>query len=381
MIRITMSCAKASGRAAPGRALNRLNRRARPNSTASTQNRDDVFGGVLVINRLLVVFQALSLLLLAPAATAAQSRPNPRPSSPCGQVTPSADHHQHLFSPAVPELVPSLKPITAQEVIGLLDAAGIRRAAVLSFAYRYGRPGSEPKDEYAKVKAENDWAGAQAAQFPKRLLAFCSFNPLKDYALAEVERCAANPNLRHGIKLHFGNSDVQLENREHLEKLKSIFRAANARRMALVVHMRASISKQRPYGPEQARAFLDQLLPLVPDVPVQIAHLAGSGPGFGDPQGDSVLEVLADAAAKNDPRTRKLWFDVATVAVPQNSAEASALLVRRIRQLGVGRILYGTDAATGPNLRPRESWEAFCRSGLSQKELKTIAGNVAPYLR
>jgi hypothetical protein len=72
---------------------------------------------------------------------------------------------------------------------------------------------------------------------------------------------------------------------------------------------------------------------------------------------------------------------VATVAVPQNSAEASALLVKRIRRIGVKRILYGSDAATGSNLRPREAWEAFCRLGLSQKELKTIARNVAPYLR
>jgi predicted TIM-barrel fold metal-dependent hydrolase len=324
---------------------------------------------------------AILLPLLAPAATVAQRQAKPQSTSPCGQVTPAADHHQHLFSPAVPELVPGLKPLTAQEVIGLLDAAGIRRAAVLSFAYRYGRPGEEPKDEYAKVKAENDWAGAQAALFPKRLRALCSFNPLKDYALEELERCAGNPNLRHGIKLHFGNSDVQMENPEHLEKLKSIFRAANSRRMAVVVHLRASISKQRPYGPEQARAFLDQLLPLVPDVPVQIAHLAGSGPGYNDPPADSVLEVLADAAAKNDPRTRRLWFDAATVAVPQNSAEVSALLVRRIRRIRVGRILYGSDAAIGPNLRPREAWEAFCRLGLSKKELKAVARNVAPYLR
>ena len=336
-----------------------------------------------MINRLLVVLQALSLLLAAPAAAVAQRQTRPQSSSPCGQVTPAADHHQHLFSPAVPELVPGLNPITAREVIGLLDAAGIRRAAVLSFAYRYGRPGGEPQDEYARVKAENDWAAAQAAQFPKRLLAFCSFNPLKDYALEELERCAGSPHLRHGIKLHFGNSDVQLENAGHLEKLKSIFRAANSRRMAVVVHMRASISKQRPYGAEQARAFLEQLLPLVPDVPVQIAHLAASGPGYDDPPAHSVLEVLADAVAKDDRRTRNLWFDVTTVAVAGNSAETSALLVKRIRQIGVKRILYGSDASVGsnPNLRPREAWEAFCRLELTKKEIKTIARNVAPYLR
>ena len=153
--------------------------------------------------------------------------------------------------------------------------------------------------------------------------------------------------------------------------------------MAIVVHMRVSISKKRPYGAEQARAFLEQLLPLVPDVPVQIAHLAASGPGYDDPPAHSVLEVLAEAVAKNDPRTRKLWFDVTTVAVPGNSAETSALLVKRIRQIGVKRILYGSDAAVGsnPNLLPREAWEAFCRLQLTNKEIKTIAGNVAPYLR
>lgn len=276
-----------------------------------------------------------------------------------------------------------IKPVTAQDVIGLLDEAGIRRAVLLSTAYSYGRPGREPQDEYAKVKAENDWVAAQAALFPKRFRAFCGFNPLKGYALDELERCAKDPNLRHGLKLHFGNSDVQLESPEHIEKLKSIFRAANSRRMAIVVHMRASISKNRPYGAEQARAFLEQLLPLVPDVPVQIAHMASSGPGFNDPPAHSVLEVLADAVARGDRRTRKLWFDVTTVAVPGNTAETSALLVKRIRQIGVKRILYGSDASVGsnPNLLPREAWGAFRQLKLSNKEIQAIAKNVAPYLR
>jgi uncharacterized protein len=353
-----------------------------PLSTASPLDSNDLFEGVIMLKRLLVVFQALSLLLLVPAATVAQRQSNPQPTSRCGQVTPKADHHQHLFSPSMAEFQ-KIKPITAQDVIGLLDAAGIKRAVLLSTAYSYGRPGREPPDEYAKVKEENDWVGAQAARFPERLRAFCGFNPLKDYALDELTRCAKDPNLRHGLKLHFGNSDVQLENPEHTEKLKTIFRAANSRRMAIVIHMRASISKKRPYGAEQARAFLEQLLPLVPDVPVQIAHLAASGPGFNDPPAHSVLEVLADAVAKGGRRTRNLWFDVTTVAVPGNSAETSALLVKRIRQIGVKRILYGSDAAVGanPNLLPREAWEAFCRLELSKKELKTIASNVAPYLR
>jgi predicted TIM-barrel fold metal-dependent hydrolase len=334
-----------------------------------------------VIKQLLVVFQVLSLIFLAYAATVAQSGQSSQSNSPSKQVTPEADHHQHLFSPAMAQ-VEGIKPVTAQDVIGLLDTAGIKRAVLLSTAFAYGQTGDEPPNEYAKVKEENDWVGTQAALFPKRFRAFCSFNPLKDYALDELTRCANDPNLRHGIKLHFGNSDVLLKNPEHFEKLKKVFQAANKQRMAIVVHMRGSISRKHPYGPEQARLFLE-LLSFAPDVPVQVAHLAGTGPGFDDPPAHSVLEVLAEAVAKNDPRTRNLWFDVTTVAVPGNSAETSALLVKRIRQIGVKRILYGSDAAVGsnPNLLPRESWAAFSRLELTKKEIKTIAKNVAPYLR
>jgi predicted TIM-barrel fold metal-dependent hydrolase len=335
-----------------------------------------------MVKKLFLVFQTFSLLALSSAIAIAQNGQLSRSQAQSGQISPSADHHQHLFSQARVDFQPSsgLKTITAQDVVGLLDQAGIRRAVLLSTAYGYGRPGSEPPDEYARVKAENDWNATQAALFPKRLIAFCSFNPLKEYALEELARCAKSPNLRHGIKLHFGSSDVQTELPEHFEKLKRVFQAANSRRMALVVHMRASISKKRPYGPEQARAFL-QLLSFAPDIPVQIAHLASSGPGYDDPAGHTVIEVLADAVAKKDARTRKLWFDAATNVHPANSAELSELLVKLIRQIGVRRILYGSDSALGNNLRPRESWEAFRQLKLSPKEIKTIAGNVAPYFR
>jgi predicted TIM-barrel fold metal-dependent hydrolase len=265
--------------------------------------------------------------------------------------------------------------------VALLDSAGVRRAPVLSVAYIYGSPARTVDDEYAKARAENDWTGAQAAQYPGRLRAFCSVNPLKEYALDELARCARDPNLRHGIKLHFGNSDVQLENPAHIEQLARIFRAANGRRMAIVVHLRASVSRNRPYGAAQARAFLEQLLPLVPEIDVQVAHLAGTGPGYDDPPADSAMAVLAEAVEKRDPRTRRLWFDVTTVADLNISAANAALVGRRIRQVGVERILYGSDAAVGANLRPREGWAAFRRLPLAEDEFERIPSNVAPYLR
>src|SRR4051812_25832149 len=88
------------------------------------------------------------------------------------------DHHQHLFSPDAAAHA-SIGPngITAKDLIAHLDSAGIRRAVVLSVAYTFANPNKKAfEDEYARVKAENDWTSAQVAQYPRRLLGFCSVN-------------------------------------------------------------------------------------------------------------------------------------------------------------------------------------------------------------
>jgi predicted TIM-barrel fold metal-dependent hydrolase len=237
------------------------------------------------------------------------------------------------------------------------------------------------EDEYAKVRAENDWTAEQAAQYPDRLTALCGVNPLEDYALQELARCAKDPRLKAGIKLHFGNSDVRLEDPAHAEQMRRFFRSANDLGMAIVVHMRASISKKRPYGAAQARVFLEQLLPAAPDVPVQVAHLASSGPGYDDPLAHEAITVLAEAVARDDPRTKRLLFDAATNVSRDTSAGDEALATKLIRQIGVHRILYGSDAAVQDNPRPREGWALFRRLPLTDAEFETIAQNVAPYLR
>jgi predicted TIM-barrel fold metal-dependent hydrolase len=314
----------------------------------------------------------LALLLALPAACLAAA-------------PPAADHHQHLFSPPIIALIdagPSgPQAISADDVIGYLDSAGIARAAVLSVAYMYGKPGRVFDDEYARVRAENDWTGAQAAKYPGRLRAFCGFNPLKDYALRELERCAADPRLRHGLKFHFGNSDVQLENPEHVARLQEVFRAASSHRMAIAIHLRASISLKRAYGAAQARAFLEQLMPHAPDSVVQIAHLAGAGPGYTDPASKEVMRVFAEAAAQGDKQARRLWFDVASIATPAITPEQAREMVQRIRQVGPEKILYGSDAASPGNMRPREAWAAFRALPLTEQEFARIAANVAPYLQ
>ena len=53
----------------------------------------------------------------------------------------------------------------------------------------------------------------------------------------------------------------------------------------------------------------------------------------------------------------------------------------RIRQLGVGHILYGSDGYGEGNLAPREAWAAFLQLPLSDDEFCMIANSIAPYMK
>jgi predicted TIM-barrel fold metal-dependent hydrolase len=268
-------------------------------------------------------------------------------------------------------------PVTADRLIAQLDAAGIQRAAVLSLAYAHGSPSLRGDDEYAQVRGENDWTSQQVARYPTRLRAFCSFNPLREYALAELDRCAKDPNLRRGLKLHLANSQVDLGNAGQVEQLRQVFRAANARRMAIIVHVWTGPA----YGRAEAQVFLKEVVPAAPDIPIQIAHLAGAGPGL-DAGSKEALAVFADAISAADPRTRNLYFDVTTNVTLQTSDQDAKFIAARIRQIGLQRVFYGSDMAIGGNLTARQGWAALRGMlPLTETEFRTIADNVAPYMR
>jgi predicted TIM-barrel fold metal-dependent hydrolase len=303
------------------------------------------------------------------------------PSIRAQRPAPLVDHHQHLFSANTAALARGFRPIDARDLVGMLDAAGIDRAVVLSTAYMFSSP-NRPSDEneYEHVKAENDWTSLQVARYPHRLRGFCGLNPLRDYAVEEIDRCARDPFMHFGIKMHFGNSDVDLDNAEHIARLQRVFRAANDHGMAVAIHLRSSITHQRPYGAREAHAFVESVLPSAPDVTVQVAHLTGGGT-FDDPTVDEALSVFIQAFAADDSRVAHVWMDVSGVAGYGYWRENTAVIARRIREVGVRRILYGSDSANGTGLSPREAWAAFRELPLTAEEFRTIAANVAPYLQ
>ena len=263
------------------------------------------------------------------------------------------------------------KGTTADEVVASLDASGVRRAVVLSTAFWGDGPILPVENPYPKVMAENDWTAREAARYPDRLIAFCSFNPVADHALRELERCANNPTFR-GVKFSFAMSGVDLRNPEQLARLRRVFASANARKLAIVAHTRGGDD----YSADHVNLFINQVLTAAPDIPVQIAHLWG-GEGYSEP----ALAAFAEAVAARRPGTRNLYFDVSEVWVDiaqTGSSDTQAMLASRIRQIGLERILFGSDG----KIPPDQAWRAFkARVPLEDHEFRAIARNIAPYVR
>ena len=266
--------------------------------------------------------------------------------------------------------------ITAEKVVAALDDAGIQKGVVLSVGYWFGNPRRDITDRAAKTRAENDWTVAEAARFPDRLVPFCGVNPIADYALDELARCAAIPSVK-GMKMHFGNAMVDLANPDHIAKLRQFFKAAQDHRMAIVIHFRGSVE-----------TFVDQVLPAAPNVTVQIAHMAS---------GWDNLSAFADAIVARKPGTDHLYFDwtqalpiegawgygvpSSAIAnpVPPETRQRAASIMRRI---GLDRILYGTDMALSWNPSPREWWtKTVLTLPLTDAEIRDIADNVPSYLQ
>ena len=321
----------------------------------------------------------MKLLTSMLAACLAACAPVAKPMSAADVPNPLVAAHQHLISPAFSKEVLHGEPAQdGASLLTLLDQAGIRRGVVLSMGYSFGDERKKLPNPDLQTSAENNWTSQQMVASHGRLVGFCGVNPLREAALAEIDRCLRLPRMV-GIKLHFGNSGVSLENPEHLARLKQLFALANARGAAMVVHLRTR--SDHPYTPEDARLFLTELLPAAPNTVVQVAHLADSGPCF-RPDGQAAFEIFASAIERHDPRTRNLYFDETTIPCIEASTEESAAVARAIRRVGVKRVFFGSDMFIGGNPSPAESWAIFKRKvPLTPAEFRVIAANVPPYMR
>lgn len=319
------------------------------------------------------------------------------PGTAVQEAAAPADHHMHVWSADARDLLVEAQRAVGQEVIAeedaraltgadavaALDSAGIRRGVVLSNAYFFGIPDVEVKDEYARTRAENDFVARQVSQYPDRLVGFFSVNPLADYAIGEIDRLADRPEFV-GLKLHLGNSNVDLRDPAHVHRLREVFARANEAGLAIVIHIGG---RSADFGAADAEAFLTEVLPAAPDVPVQLAHMAGPG-GFG-PGTQASFETFAAAIERDAEATENLLFDLSGVPHPISMAQGDTTLIRRIeeingafleaaRAVGFDRVVFGSDyPAISVPLYFRGIRETL---PLSDAEFRDLVDDPAPYL-
>jgi predicted TIM-barrel fold metal-dependent hydrolase len=314
------------------------------------------------------VFAALPLLAACATGPAVATGPL--------RAAPLVDYHQHLVSPTFAPIV-RLPERDGAALVRELDAAGIDRAVVLSVGYSFADERKGLNNPDSLTRDQNDWTAAEVVRNAPRLIGFCSANPLRSVALQELERCLGLPGME-GIKVHLGNSGISLRDPAHLARVQQLFALAQRMRAPVLVHMRARGGSN--YGAEDARIFLDEVVPTAPDIEIVVAHLGASGPGYA-PQNDEVMAVFAAAAERNDPRMANLYFDVASNVTEDIVPADAALIARRIRQIGPGQVLYGSDL-TPPGGGIRQGWEIFrAKVPLTAAELNQIANNLTRFAR
>lgn len=302
---------------------------------------------------------------------------------PDSPTTPQIDHHTHLLGPAAVNLLSNVgavstdaTPFEAESLIQTMDSDGISCATVAGVGYFFASVllPERLEDERKLLQQENSWIAAEAAKHPGRLIAFCGINPLRDYAEEEVVRCARTAATA-GIKVHFANSGVDVLDEQHQARLVRILNTAAKHDLPVLVHTWVG---GKDYGAEHAQAFIEHVLDASPQTVVQIAHLAGSGPGY---DGDGAFKVYADAAAAGDTRLDNVWFDVATSITDGATQETLELIAQRLRTLGLDRVLFGSDYAGLMNVAPGAAWKTFKRLPLTAEEHSAVAANAAPYMR
>ncbi len=275
-----------------------------------------------------------------------------------------------IFGLAQPRSAASPRLRDGQALLAELDAAHIDRAIVLSVGYSFADERKGLSDSDRLTREENDWTASQVNRSEGRLIGFCSANPLRDAALAELERCLNLPGMR-GIELHLGNSGISLRDTQQRARVESVFELAQRSHASVLIHMRARGGQS--YGAADARIFLDHLPGRAPDVDIIVAHLGSAGPGYA--QADELMAIFGEAARRKDPRMRRLLIDIATNVTSDTTPEEAALIAERIRQVGPQRILYGSDLSP-PGGSIARGWEIFrTKLPLTEAELRIIATN------
>ena len=300
-------------------------------------------------------------------------------SSVANPPKPLTDGHVHILSPELIKIwkglgIPFSRPDEYYSDIDvILSNTAVRRIDLISMAHVYtAEDFGGFKNERELVERENAYVAAARDKHPKKTRAFCSVDPLREYALAELERCRTALKM-DGIKLHHNANQVYLTVPEHLEKVKMVFEFAARHKMPILLHFDNS---HRRFGKPDIDLLAGSILKDIGPVELRIAHFGTSG-GFSQRTRAFLNAFIEKLDAEPELRKHKIKFDISAVALDKDSEgvrkltdDEFAVLARYIRRLGLKRIAFGTDY---PLYTPAE-YQAILRNrvGLSDKELEIL---------
>lgn len=302
------------------------------------------------------------------------------------------DYHMHIQGPAVsveirrmksakPEMFAEmsdqiLDERTGEDAIRILDRAGIRQGTLLSEAYMFASPMMKPApaDIVELTRTENRFNVDAGLASKGRLQAFISVNPIAPNAMDELNYWRDRPGV-DGLKLHLANSGFDTRSPGDIEKLAAVFDFSRRNALPIAIHVR----NVKDYTADDARAFIEKVLPQAGDLPVQIAH-GGSWGGLDQATVDT-LSLYADAIEKKAKGTKNLVIELALVVIDTKTDPALAASYARVmRRIGMDRFILGSD---WPAIYTPDAYYTLLRSQLPLKpdEWRVIFGNEAPYFK
>jgi predicted TIM-barrel fold metal-dependent hydrolase len=162
---------------------------------------------------------------------------------------------------------PKAKLATANELIRALDAACFDAAWTLNIGWQ----------TYEACRESNDYLLDAAKRYPKRLIPFCSVNPIwGPRAVREIERCAAL-GARGVGELH---PDTQGYDIANSGLMGPVMEAARRHKLIVAAHASEPVGHRYPgkgrVTPEKLLAFVQAF----PGQPIVLAHWGGGLPFY-----------------------------------------------------------------------------------------------------
>lgn len=294
-------------------------------------------------------------------------------------VSKYVDAHVHILSPSLIKIwkglgIPFSRPDEYySDIHVILKNTGTKRIDLISMAHvfsssEFGRF----ENERELVEAENSYVAAARNKYPKKIRAYCSVDPLREYALEELERCRTRLKM-DGIKLHHNANQVYLTEPAHLAKVKKVFEFAAKHKLPILLHFDNS---HRRFGEQDVDLLVGSILNDLRPVKLRIAHFGTSG-GF-SPRTRAFLDAFTEHLRTNAKLKRhKITFDISAVGLDKDSEGVRKLtdeewteLGAYCRKLGFDRIVFATDY---PLYRPAEYLEILRKQlNLTDREVRTL---------